>query len=336
MRSAAAVLGTGAWGTALANVIARARPGERVVLWGRDPARVARLAEMRENTDHLPGVPLEDGVAPTTDLGSLALAPAVLVVTPAQATRASLEALAHALTPGQPLVMCSKGIERASGAFQSEVAAEAAPGHPVCVLSGPSFAADVATGKPVAVTLACANDAPTQTLLDLFRIPTFRVYLTDDLLGAQIGGALKNVLAIACGIVDGKGLGESARAALISRGFAEMVRLGLNIGARVETLSGLSGLGDLVLTCSSAQSRNCSLGMELGQGRPLDQILKARASVTEGVASAQPVLAMARERNLEMPISEAVARITAGAVTVDEAILDLLSRPLKTEADRPI
>ncbi|MGF3024460.1 NAD(P)H-dependent glycerol-3-phosphate dehydrogenase [Methylobacterium aquaticum] len=323
-----AVLGGGAWGTALANAAASAaeRP---VALWMRDAARAAAMAAGRENARYLPGVPLHPGVRPTAAATDLAGAEAVLVVTPAQTLRSVLGALHPHLKPDAALVLCAKGIERGTDAFLTDVAAEAAPGAPVAVLSGPSFAADVARGLPTAVTLASRDGARAARLATALSGPTFRVYHGTDPRGVEIGGAAKNVLAIACGAAIGRGLGESARAALVARSFAELMRFARAWDARPETLMGLSGLGDLVLTAASAQSRNFAFGERLGRGVSLAEA--AGGKLAEGALTAQGLVALARRRGVEMPVAEAVAGVVSGTLHLDEAIAGLLSRPLRAE-----
>lgn len=322
------VLGSGSWGTALAQVAARA--GAEVLLWSRAPEIAAAIEAARENAAYLPGCRLHDAIRCTTNLGETMACDAVLAATPAQHVRAVLRAGASAAKLGLPVVLCSKGVEQGSLALMTEVLEATIPQACALVLSGPGFAKEVAAGMPTATTIAGA--APlAQTLAQWLASPAFRPYVTDDLIGAEIGGAVKNVIAIACGVAAGKGLGESARAALITRGFAEMMRLGVALGARVETLNGLCGLGDLVLTCSSLQSRNTMLGFALGQGQSLAGAMAGKRTVAEGAASAPAVTALAARTGVEMPICAAVARVLAGAVSVDEAILSLLTRPLRSE-----
>lgn len=324
------IVGGGAWGTALAAVAVRA--GRDTVLWAREAEVVEDVNIRHENRLFLPGIVLPEGLRATADMADLADREALLAVAPAQHMRAVAREAAPHLAPGCPLVVCAKGIERATGKPISEVLAETLPGHPVAILSGPTFAAEVARGLPAAVTLACADAALGARLAAAIGLPTFRTYLSDDVIGAQIGGAVKNVLAIACGVVAGLGLGENARAALIARGLAEMTRLGVALGARRETLTGLSGVGDLILTCSSEQSRNMSLGKALGEGQALDDVLGSRKSVSEGVYTASAVAEIARDHGLDLPICEAVHAIVSGAMTVDEAIESLLARPLRPES----
>ena len=255
------------------------------------------------------------------------------LTTPAQHARTIVGELAPRLKQGQPLVICSKGIEQKSGKLISQVTAEIAPAPRIAVLSGPSFAAEVARGLPAAVTLASAEETLGRALSYALSHAPFRCYWSDDVVGAEIGGAAKNVYAIAAGIVAGKTLGASAHAALVTRGFAEMARLGTALGARRETLTGLSGLGDLVLTCGSSQSRNMSLGLELGKGRKLDEVLDERLGVTEGVYTASALVQIAAARGIDMPIAQAVHAVISGHATVDEAIVALLARPLRAELE---
>jgi glycerol-3-phosphate dehydrogenase (NAD(P)+) len=324
----AGVIGGGAWGTALAQVCARA--GLEVILWAREPEVCRDIAETRTNSAFLPGVRLDDSIRVTSDLSDLCPLDLVLAVPPAQHMRGTLRTLT-AGCPRGPIVLCSKGIEQGSLKLMTEVLEETLPGHAVAVLSGPSFAGEVARGLPTAVTLACPDEGLGRAIAEAIATPTFRPYLADDMIGAEAGGAIKNVLAIACGMVEGRGLGRSAHAAVITRGFAEMVRFAVALGAEAETLNGLCGLGDLVLTCSSPQSRNMSVGLALGQGKTLEEALSGKLSVAEGVASAPAVRELARSLQVETPICEAVAAILAGELGVDEAIADLLSRPLKSE-----
>ena len=325
----AGVIGAGAWGTALAQVCARA--GLDVRLHAREPEVVESIAARRVNEAFLPGVELDEGITATGELADLASCDLILAVPPAQHLRATLTAFAPHARAGQPLVLCSKGIERGTLSLMTAVAAEVTPNAPVAVLSGPSFAGEVARGLPTAVTLACADEALGRVLIAAIAGPRFRPYLADDLIGAEAGGALKNVLAIACGIVEGRGLGRSAHAALITRGFAEMTRFAEALGGRADTVAGLCGLGDLVLTCSSPQSRNMSVGLALGGGQSLADYMAGRRTVAEGVESAPAVRDLAARVGVETPICEAVAAILAGEVEVDAAIEGLLARPLRAE-----
>ena len=324
------IIGGGAWGTALALAVLRA--GREAVLWAREPAVVEAINATHENRDYLPGVILPPELKATADLTVMTDVDALLLVTPAQHLRFVCGRLAPYVAPGTPVVICAKGIELDSYALMSEVAASALPaGTPIAVLSGPTFAAEVARGLPTAVTLA-ASDADVGTaLVEALGSRTFRPYLSDDVVGAQIGGAVKNVLAIACGVVEGRKLGDNARAALITRGLAEISRLALALGGRPETLMGLSGLGDLTLTCSSLQSRNMSLGVALGAGRTLAEIQAGRRSVAEGVTTAAAVVGLARRLGVDMPICAAVDATLNGGADLDEAIEGLLSRPFREE-----
>jgi glycerol-3-phosphate dehydrogenase (NAD(P)+) len=321
------VLGAGAWGCALANVIARA--GRRVTLWAHDPKTAATVAATRESP-RLPGIRIDDAISVTPDMAAAARADAVLLVVPAQALREVASALAPLLPDGAPLVGCAKGIERGTHAFMSEVIAECAPRAQPAILSGPSFAADVARGLPTAVTLAAADEALAGALVQALGSASFRPYRSTDVRGVELGGAAKNVLAIAAGIVSGRKLGASAAAALTTRGFAELVRFGQAFGGRQETLAGLSGLGDLILTCSGPQSRNFALGLALGQGQPLAQALGA-GKLTEGAYTARVLEELAAERGVEMPIAQAVAAILDGRLGIDAAIESLMTRPFKAE-----
>jgi glycerol-3-phosphate dehydrogenase (NAD(P)+) len=325
----AGVVGGGAWGTALAQVCARA--GLETVLWAREREVADGINTAHENALFLPGVALDPSIHATHDFVDLARSDLILAVAPAQHLRATLLALAPHIDPGLPVVLCAKGVEQGSLKLMTEVLAEAAPAAAPAVLSGPSFAGEVARGLPTAVTLACPDAELGWKLAEAIATPTFRPYLAQDMIGAEAGGAVKNVLAIACGIVEGRGLGRSAHAALITRGFAEMTRLAVALGARPETLAGLCGLGDLVLTCSSPQSRNMSVGLALGRGESLAEALAGKLSVAEGVASAPAVRELAARLGAETPICEAVAAILAGEAAVEAAIQELLSRPLRDE-----
>jgi glycerol-3-phosphate dehydrogenase (NAD(P)+) len=324
------IIGGGAWGTALAQVLRRA--GRAVALWAREAEVVASINLDQENPLYLPGIKLEHGIDATHDLAIAARADAVLLVAPAQHLRSLSLQLAPLLHRGVAVVICTKGIEEGSGALMSEVVGAALPAVPLAVLSGPSFAGEVARGLPTAVTLATEDAALGHRLVSALGTRAFRPYYSDDLVGAEIGGAVKNVLAIACGIVVGRGLGDNARAALITRGLAEIVRLALAKGGRRETLMGLSGLGDLMLTCSSVQSRNHSLGQALGAGQNLAAILGSRRSVAEGVTSAAATMALAQKLAIDMPIVAAVDAVLHHGAAIDEAIESLLSRPFKAEA----
>ena len=318
-----AVIGAGAWGTALAGVAARA--GREVTLYARDGARAQEIAATRINP-RLPEVRLEASIGVTAELAQAARADIVLIATPAQQLREAVAALAPHLARATPVVATAKGIERGTHQFMTEVIAETAPDAVPAILSGPSFAQDVARGLPTAVTLAAGDETLARALVQALGSATFRPYHTTDIRGVEIGGAAKNVLAIAAGIVVGRKLGASAQAALTTRGFTEMVRLGRACGARGETMAGLSGLGDLILTCSSPQSRNLALGIALGRGeaRPADKL-------AEGEFTAPVLIELAASQNVDMPVSKAVAAILSGAVTIDAAIEGLLTRPFKAE-----
>jgi len=323
------IIGAGAWGTALAATARRA--GRDVVLWARDPDLAEGINLRNENRLYLPGVPLDPEIRATAEPAALAEAEVLLMVAPAQHLRAVSARLADHIPEGRPVVVCAKGIEQVSGKLMTEVLAETLPGRPLAVLSGPNLATEIACGLPAATTLAAEDKALAERLAAALGGKTFRPYISPDTVGAQVGGAVKNVIAIACGIVGGRRLGNNARAALITRGLAEVVRLGRAKGARAETLMGLSGLGDLTLTCTSISSRNHSLGRALGEGRELDEIMAKRRSVAEGVFSAQAVVALAETLNVEMPISAAVDAILNRGAGIDETIETLLARPFRAE-----
>jgi glycerol-3-phosphate dehydrogenase (NAD(P)+) len=320
-----AVIGAGSWGTALA--LSCRRAGRQVTLWARDATNAAELRHKRQSL-YLPGVTIDDGIAIAPDIAEAARADAILLVVPAQQIRTAATALARLIADGTPLIVCAKGIERGSKKFMSEVVAECAPRAAPAILSGPSFATDVARGLPTAVTLAAPDGALAAALAQAIGSASFRPYHSTDMRGAEIGGATKNVLAIAAGVVAGRGLGASAAAALTTRGFAELVRFGKAYGGRLETMTGLSGLGDLILTCSSPQSRNYSFGTHLGRGLKPSEI---HGGLAEGIFTASVLVEMARERSVDMPISTAVAALLNGTIGVDDAIESLLSRPFKAE-----
>jgi glycerol-3-phosphate dehydrogenase (NAD(P)+) len=320
------VIGGGAWGTALAQTLAS--DGSEVFLWAREAEVVDEINTRHENRLFLPGIALSPLIHATSDLWGLADLSPVLIVTPAQHMRAALREMPH---NAQRLILCSKGIEAESHQLMHEVAREELPDSPIAVLSGPTFAHEVAAGLPTAITLACEDQELAHALAQMVSRPTFRPYATDDVAGAEVGGAVKNVLAIACGVVEGRRLGLNARAALISRGFAEMTRFGLAKGARAETLAGLAGLGDLVLTCSSTASRNFSLGKGLGEGaRPAD-LLADRRTVAEGAFTAPVLQRAAAVLGVDMPIVAAVNALLAEEASVDEVVGRLLARPLRAE-----
>ncbi len=320
------VIGGGAWGTALAQVAAQG--GRETLLWALEDDVVSAINRIHENPIYLRGLKLDPAIRATGNFSELADCDAWLVVTPAQHMRAVLSRMP---CPDMPLVLCSKGIEESSGALLHEVARAVCPSSPVAVLSGPTFADEVAKGLPTAVTLAAEEGSLAEALRARIALPTFRIYVSDDVAGAEIGGAVKNVLAIACGIVEGKGLGQNARAALIGRGFAEMRRSGAALGARRETLSGLSGLGDLVLTCTSTNSRNYSLGKGIGEGRSAAELMANRKTVAEGAFTAPVLARLARKRGIDMPTVGAAAALTAGRANVDQVLDALLSRPPRAE-----
>jgi glycerol-3-phosphate dehydrogenase (NAD(P)+) len=318
-----AVIGAGAWGTALASVAARA--GRDVVLYARNPANAAQIAATRENPK-LSGIRLEASVTVTGDIAAAARSDIILIAVPAQNLREAVIALAPHLVAATPVIACAKGIERGTHKFMTEVIAETAPEAKAAILSGPSFADDVARGLPTAVTLAAKDESLASALVQALGSSTFRPYHTSDVRGVEIGGAAKNVLAIAAGIVVGRKLGASAQAALTTRGFSELMRLGRACGARSETLAGLSGLGDLILTCGTPQSRNLALGIALGRGQK-----PPRDKLAEGEFTAPVLIELAASQDIDMPVSNAVAAILRGAATIDEAIESLLTRPFKAE-----
>jgi glycerol-3-phosphate dehydrogenase (NAD(P)+) len=321
------VIGAGAWGTALANAAALA--GRDVILWGRDADEIAAMAAMRENRKRLPGVPLHERVKPVASLAEAADSRALLLAVPAQNLRSVCEALSLTTKTGIPAIITAKGIERETGLFMSDVVRDTLPGAMPAVLSGPSFADDVARGLPTAVVLAAPDDHVAQILAHALSSPRFRVYHGTDVRGVEIGGAAKNVLAIAAGIVEGRGLGESAKAALTARGFAELQRFATAYGGKPETLMGLSGLGDLILTCGSLKSRNFAFGHDLGRG--LSPAEAGQGKLAEGVFTAHVLVAMARARGIGVPVAEAVDAVLNGTMSVDKAVEALMTRPLKAE-----
>jgi len=321
------IIGGGAWGTALAQVAAAGDHETRI--WALEETVVESINSAHQNSVYLPGIDLSEAIRATGDLTELGGCDAWLVVTPAQHMRAVLEQTPRC---DKPLLLCSKGIEEKSGELLHRVAKETCPRARIAVLSGPTFAHEVARGLPTAVTLAAQDPGLAEQLRDHLALPAFRIYVSDDVAGAEIGGAVKNVLAIACGVVEGKGLGQNARAALIGRGFAEMTRFGLAYGARRETLAGLSGLGDLVLTCSSTSSRNYALGKGIGEGRSAAELLADRKTVAEGAFTAPVLARLAREKGIDMPIVDAVDALIAGRADVDQVLGALLSRPPRAEA----
>lgn len=320
------IIGGGAWGTALAQVAAQA--GGEALLWALEEDVVAAVNRLHENPIYLKGIKLDPAIRATGNLSEIGGCDALLLVTPAQHMRAVLERVPCS---GIPLVLCSKGIEESSGALLHQVAREVCATSPIAVLSGPTFADEVARGLPTAVTLAGEDISLAEQLRERLSLPAFRIYVSDDVVGAEIGGAVKNVLAIACGVVEGARLGQNARAALVARGFAEMRRFGLACGAQRETLAGLSGLGDLVLTCSSTSSRNYSLGVGIGEGRSAKELLSSRKTVAEGAFTAAVLARTSLEKGIDMPIVNAVDALIAGRATVDQVLDELLSRPPRAE-----
>jgi glycerol-3-phosphate dehydrogenase (NAD(P)+) len=334
------VIGAGAWGTALAQVAARAqaaaqvaagRAGGRVPLWMRDATAATAIAGNHQHARRLPGITLEPAILPTADPSALTTCDTILIAAPAQALREVMTRLAPHLRPDVRAIITAKGIERTTGHTMVQVLAAVMPAAIPLVLSGPSFALDVARGLPTAVTLAAPTLAQAAQVATALSLPTFRPYISDDLVGVQVGGAVKNVLAIACGIVTGRGLGDSARAALIARSFAELSRFGRAQGAKPETLAGLSGLGDLVLTCSSAQSRNFALGLALGEGKSLAAIMAGQTSVSEGAFTARAMVDIAARAGIDVPIASAVCDILETDAAITDVIARLMQRPLKAE-----
>ncbi len=323
------IIGAGAWGTALA-IVAR-RAGRDVVIRAHEPEVVAAINSQHANPDYLPGIKLEPQIYATEDFAEAAGTDAVLLATPAQFARAAVTAVAPHLAKGAPLVICSKGIEQATGKLLSEMVSEIAPKITTAVLSGPTFAGEVARGLPTAVTLACDNPDMAKALVEALGTPTFRPYASRDVVGAQIGGAVKNVIAIACGIVDGRGLGQNARAATIARGLAEMARFGDAFDVDPRTLMGLSGLGDLTLTCTSEASRNYTVGKALGEGATPDDVKIGRRSVAEGVFTAPAVLTRAKALGVELPICAAIDTILHDNADIDVTIAEVLARPFRSE-----
>ena len=324
------IIGGGAFGTALSAVMRRA--GHDVAIWAREREVAAAINERGMNAVFLPGIALPPGILATVDLAFAAKgADVLLLAPPAQHMRAVTTAMRPFYETGTPLVTCSKGIERGTCAFMPQVIAETLPGAPLAVLSGPSFAHDIANGHPVGVSLACADLALGEQLALLIGSPRFRTYLTNDVTGASLGGVLKNVIAIACGVAMGKKLGDSTRATLFARGLAEMVRLGVALGARQETFMGLAGAGDLSLSCNSVGSRNTSLGVALGEGRAVRDVLRERITVQEGVHSAESVAALAMRHDIDMPIVTAVDAVLNHGGNIDEVIARLLARPYHFE-----
>jgi glycerol-3-phosphate dehydrogenase (NAD(P)+) len=327
-RTQLAVLGAGAFGTALANVAARA--GRSVTLWAREAAVVAEINGRRTNAARLPGAVIAEGVTATASLEVASQAETILAVVPAQAMRAVARAAAPFIRPGTAFVICAKGIERGTGRFMSDIVAEELPAAVPAILSGPSFAADIDRGLPTAVTVAARDEDRARVIAATLGSPTFRLYHSTDIRGVEIGGATKNVLAIAAGIVAGRNLGASAVAAITARGFAELCRFGTHFGAHPQTLMGLSGLGDLILSCASVQSRNFALGHALGEGKGLD-LVSGRGALAEGALTAEILVEKAREAGIDMPIAEAVDAVLGGLIDVKQAIAQLMARPQRAE-----
>jgi len=325
------IIGAGAWGTALAQSLASA--GKDVMLWAREAEVVSAINQHHENKIFMPDVELDRKIRATDSLSQTVDCDAVLIVTPAQHVRATLAAIRGDVGQGKPVVICAKGIELESGDLMSQVAEQEIPDATIAILTGPTFASEIARGLPSAVTIAAKDKDVAQEIREGLASRTLRPYITDDLVGAQIGGALKNVVAIACGIIMGRGLGESARAALLTRGLAEMARLASAMGARKETLMGMCGVGDMVLTCSSLQSRNYSLGVALGEGKSLEEIMNQRQgkAVTEGVHTAKALMVMAKKHAVDMPVAEAVHRCVGEGNPLEDTIAEILDRPLRPE-----
>jgi glycerol-3-phosphate dehydrogenase (NAD(P)+) len=323
------IIGGGAWGTALAQSFANA--GKNCILWAMEPEVVTSINTERQNSFYLPGITLSNRIIATNDLVRASRTDGLFIVTPAQHMRKILMLLQNNFYHKTPVIICAKGIEIESGLLLSQVLKEILPQNPVLVLTGPTFAAEIGRGLPCAVTLACKDKALSEKVAQDLSNKALRMYASDDIVGAQVGGAVKNVIAIACGIVEGKKLGDSARAALITRGLAEIARLTRALGGKRETLMGMCGIGDLMLTCSSMQSRNFSLGAALGEGKTLQEILAGRMSVTEGVHTAKALVAMAKNNAVDMPIADAVHRCLSEGADINETIERLLERPLKNE-----
>ncbi len=324
------IIGAGAWGTALAQSLAK--NDRKVILWARDPALAETINVEHANPAYLHDIVLHDNIFATSDMASVCSAQIIVLVVPAQYLRATLAQATPSIAAGKPVIICSKGIEISSGKLMSEIAGEIIPQALSGILSGPNFAHEIAVGLPAAATLACADLKKIVPVRDALASKTFRLYLSGDVIGTQVGGAVKNVIAIVCGIVAGRGLGENARAAVVTRGLHEMGRLAEALGGDRETLMGLSGIGDLILTCTSMKSRNFSLGYRLGQGHALHDILHERHGVTEGVPTANALVTLAHQHRVEMPIVETLNHCLNGTLDIDRAIQTLLERPLSLEA----
>jgi glycerol-3-phosphate dehydrogenase (NAD(P)+) len=325
------IIGAGAWGTALAQCLAKS--GKQVLIWAREPEVVSAINEEHENKVFIPGYKLHESIQATDRLSYTADCDTLLLVTPAQYVRATLDALKADIAEGKPIVICSKGIELSTGNLMTQVAEEEAPNATIAILTGPTFASEVIRGLPSAVTIAANDKDVAQELRDGLASRTLRPYITDDMIGAQLGGAVKNVIAIAAGVLNGRDLGENARAALITRGLAELARLASAMGAKKETLMGMCGIGDLLLTCSSMQSRNFSFGTELGQGKTMQDILDSRQSVTEGVHTAKALMVMAKKHAVDMPISESVYQCLVKSADIEDVIDSILERPLRASEE---
>ncbi|PZP56550.1 MAG: glycerol-3-phosphate acyltransferase [Micavibrio aeruginosavorus] len=323
-----AVIGAGAWGTALAQVYASA--GHDVMLWARENALADSIQRTKENATYLPGITLAANIRATSDLEKALKEDIILNVVPAQYMRSILEQMKPYLRPDQPMVLCAKGIEIQSRQLLSDIVREQCS-NPVAILTGPSFAIDLVKGKPTAATLACTDKHLAKRIQESLSSKTLRLYTSDDVIGAQIGGAIKNVIAIACGIVGGLDLGESARAALVTRGLAEIARLTVALGGKRETLMGQCGVGDLMLTCSSQQSRNFSFGYLMGQGQSAEEILSQRKSVTEGVTTAKAAVQLAKDFDVDMPITESVHACIEGRMSISDALTEIMERPARGE-----
>ncbi len=326
------IIGGGAWGTALAHIVAKA--GTEAVLWARDTAIAEAINRDRENPKYLRGIPLDDRLRATADLAGCSAADAILLVVPAQAIRRICDEIAGHVSDHVPLICCAKGLEIDTGLLMTEVIAEVLPRHPRGCLSGPTFASEAARGLPTAVTLATDDPALGISIAKAIGTPSFRPYLSDDVIGAEVGGAIKNVLAIACGIAAGIGMGENTRAALITRGLAEATRLAIALGGRAETLAGLAGLGDLAMTCASRQSRNFRFGEALGRGEAMDKVLQDMGGVVEGRFTAEAIVTRATPLGADLPICQAVDAVLNQGTDLHAAIDGLMGRPLRREMDR--
>ncbi len=327
MGASIGVIGAGAWGTAMAQALSAG--GRKVIIWAREHEVVEAINTKHENTIYLPGIPLDKNLKATESLSEAAESDIILLVTPAQHVRATLKAMRGELSQGKTVAICSKGIELDTGLLLSQVAKEVVPNASIAVVTGPTFASEIARGLPGAVTIGVEDKDVGRELQEALGLKNFRPYVTEDIIGTQLGGAIKNVIAIACGVVYGRKLGESARAALLTRGVAEIARLGVAMGAKKETLLGMCGIGDLMLTASSMQSRNFSLGAALGEGKTMDEILSTRSAVTEGVHTAKATLDLAKKFAVDMPITEAVYKCLHEGLPVDEAIEEMLNRPFR-------